>query len=110
MLILQVLTLLACRIVAKRKFRIRGRIKWLSLVDILLIQETNDPVYWAAWIAWCLWWDIYDREWYRTAGGVAYAITCLRIMWVLKTNTYIYATCIVTSAAMAYNALYRSYF
>ena len=110
MLILQVLVLFIFRIIAKRKFRIRGHIKWVSLVDIILIQESKDPIYWCAWVLWCMWWDIFDREHYKMAGFLGYTITCLRILWVLKTNTFIYIPCAVTSAAMTYNALYRAFF
>lgn len=110
MLILQVVILFLCRLVAKRKFRVRGHIKWISLVDIILIQDTNDVTYWVAWVLWCVWWDIYDRERYKMAGGLGYVITCLRIMWILKSSTFIYIPCAVTSAAITYNALYRAFF
>ena len=51
---LQFAVLLLSRICAKRKFKIRGRVKWLSLIDILFAQNVYDPIYWAAWVLWGL--------------------------------------------------------
>lgn len=110
MLILQILILFLFRLIAKRKFRVRGHIKWISLIDIVFIQDTNNIIYWIAWVLWCMWWDIYDREYYKVAGGVGYVITCLRILWILKTNTFLYIPCAVTSAAITYNAFYVALF
>jgi hypothetical protein len=110
LLILQILVLVACRVVAKRKFRVRGNIKWISLVDILLIQETDNPIYWVSWVLWCFWWDIYDREYYKVAGLIGYIITCLRILWLLTSKQLIYVPSICTSIIMTYNALYINFF
>lgn len=106
MLILQIAVLLACRILAKRKCRVRGKVKWISLVDIILMQKTDNPIYWTAWVLWCLWWDIYDREYYKVAGLLGYIITCLRILWLLTSKQLIYVPCVCTSIIMTYNALY----
>ena len=83
MLHVQLLVMLAARVCAKRKLKVRGKVKWFSLVDILLVQNTYDPIYWAAWILWCFWWDIFDRKWYKTAAGMGWTIAALRTVFVL---------------------------
>ena len=110
MLHVQLLVLLLTRICAKRKTRINGKVKWFSIVDILFIQNTYDPAYWAAWVIWCFWWDIYDRKYYKVAGGMGCAIVGLRTLWVMQTKTLIYIPAVLSSMGMTYASFYVALF
>lgn len=107
---LQFAVLLLSRICAKRKFKIRGRVKWLSLIDILFAQNVYDPIYWAAWVLWCFWWDVYDRKWCATAGGMGGIIVALRSLWVIQTNTFMYIPAVLSSMVMTYCGFYEALF
>ena len=107
MLVLQILALFLSRLFAKRKLKMKGKIKWLSLVDIIFVQETLDPIYWAAWIVWCFYWDVYDREYYGWAGLMGMVITCIRSYWCLKEHLYVYIPCIVSSGVLTYAGFYN---
>ena len=110
MLHVQLLVLLLARIFAKRKTRIRGNVKWFSIVDILFIQNTYDIVYWAAWVLWCFWWDIYDRGYYKSAGGMGCIIVGLRTLWIMQSSVYIYIPAVLSSMGMTYTAFYVGLF
>jgi len=110
MLHVQLLVLLLARACAKRKTKMRGRVKWISIVDILFIQNTYDPIYWAAWVTWCFWWDVYDRKYYKTAGGIGCIIVALRTVWVMKSNVFVYIPAILSSMVITYAAFHRALF
>ena len=107
MLALQVLALFLSRLCAKRKMRIRGNVKWLSLIDIACMQDTQDPVYWAGWIIWCFYWDIYDRKCYGWSGMMGIVITGIRSYWMLNHMVYLYIPCVVTSCLLTYASFYN---
>ena len=102
------IVLCATRLIAKRKCRVRGLVKWLSIVDLLLMQTTIDVAYWIAWGVWCLWWDVYDREFYKTATGMGFVIMCARSLWVMQTNTFYYIPSVVTSILLTYASMFRA--
>lgn len=110
MLHVQLLVLLLARVCAKRKTKMRGRVKWTSIVDILFIQNTYDPIYWAAWVLWCFWWDVYDRGYYKTAGGMGCVIVALRTLWVMKSNVLIYIPAVLSSMGITYAAFHSALF
>ena len=107
MLALQVLALFLSRLCAKRKMRIRGRIKWLSLIDIACMQNTLDPIYWVGWIVWCFYWDIYDRKCYGWSGLMGVVVTCIRSYWMLNHMVYLYIPCVITSCVLTYASFYH---
>lgn len=107
MLALQVFALFLSRLCAKRKLRIRGRVKWLSLVDIACMQETLDPIYWVGWMAWCFYWDIYDREFYGWSGLLGVVVTCVRSYWVLNQKVFFYIPSVITSCMLTYASFYN---
>ena len=107
MLALQVLALFLSRLCAKRKMKMRGSIKWLSLIDIACMQNTQDPVYWSGWLVWCFYWDIYDRKYYGAAGLMGVVVTCIRSYWILNHAVLLYIPCVMTSCVLTYSALYN---
>lgn len=107
MLALQIAVLFISRICAKRKLRIRGRVKWFSLLDIASMQDTMDPVYWVGWVIWCFYWDIYDREYYGYAGLMGVIISCIRSYWVLQNMMFWYIPSVISSCILTYAAFYN---
>lgn len=95
------------RLVAKRKTKFSGKIKWLSLVDIILVQNTLNPLYIISWVIWCFFWDVYDRGYYGTAGLMTFVVTCMRIVFVLKELNYVYLVCVLSSGLLCYASFYR---
>lgn len=95
------------RLVAKRKTKFSGKIKWLSLIDIILVQNTLDPLYVVSWIIWCFFWDVYDRGYYATAGLMAFLTTCMRIVFVLKEMNYVFFACVCSSCLLSYVSFYK---
>lgn len=110
MLPVQILVLIISRALAKRKVKFRGNLKWLSVVDILMIQNTLNPLYWAAWILWCFFWDVYDRQKYFMAGFMAWTCCCLRVLWVMSEKQYIYLVCVGSSIILCYSSFYQLLF
>ena len=104
---LYIFILFLTRIVAKRKTKFSGKIKWLSLVDIILVQNTLDPIYITQWVVWCLFWDVYDRQYYATAGLMTFFVTCLRIVFVLHHLNYVYLACVFSSCLLCYASFYK---
>jgi hypothetical protein len=93
---------------AKRKTKFSGKkIKWLSLVDIILVQNTLDPFYITQWIVWCFFWDVYDRGYYATAGFMTFFVTCLRIVYMLEQMKYVYFACVFSSCVLCYASFYK---
>ena len=95
------------RMFAKRKTKFSGKIKWLSLIDIILVQNTLDPLYIVSWVAWCFFWDIYDRQYFGTAGVITFIVTCLRIVFFLKEMNYVYLACVLSSCFLCYASFYK---
>ena len=104
---LYIFILFLTRIAAKRKTKFTGKIKWLSLVDIILVQNTLDPLYITQWIVWCFFWDVYDRQYYATAGFMTFFVTCLRIVFVLHNSNYVYLACVGSSCLLCYASFYK---
>ena len=110
MIPLQIVILIISRLCAKRKVRFKGRLKWLSIIDIVLMQETLHPLYLIAWILWCFFWDVYDREKYGLAGAMAWFVCCLRTLWVMTEKRYIYFVCVDSSIILCYASFYNLLF
>lgn len=104
---LYIFILFLTRIVAKRKTKFSGKIKWLSLVDIALVQNTLDPLYITQWIVWCFFWDVYDRQYYATAGFMTFFVTCIRIVFVMHHLNYVYLPCVFSSCLLCYASFYK---
>lgn len=102
-----IFTLFLTRMLAKRKTKFRGKIKWLSLVDIVLVQNTLDPIYITSWVTWCFFWDVYDRKYYGTAGVMTFFVTCLRIVFFFKEMNYVFLACVLSSCFLCYASFYR---
>lgn len=107
MIALQILVLFLTRLCAKRKLKIRGRVKWLSLIDIASVQNTKDPIYWIGWVLWCFYWDIYDRKYYGWSGLIGTIFTCIRSYWMLTHMVYFYIPCVLTSCVLTYASFYN---
>lgn len=107
MIPLQITILFLSRLCAKRKLYFKGYLKWISIVDIACMQNTIHPLYWVAWILWCFFWDIYDREKYALAGVVAWIVCCTRTLWVIAEKNYIYLACVVSSMTLCYASFYK---
>ena len=107
MITLQICILLFSRIFAKRKLRFKSKIKWLSVVDLILIQNTLDPLYLFSWILWCFFWDTYDRNCFGFSALIASTVTCARIVWALNEMKYVYFGCVFTSSCLIYASLYN---
>ncbi len=110
MIPIQFVVLVISRALAKRKVKFKGHLKWFSLVDIVLVQNTLHPLYWAAWILWCFFWDVYDRQRYGMAGSMAWVICCLRLLWVMTEKQYIYLVCVGSSMILCYSSFYQLLF
>jgi len=96
------------RLIAKRKTKFRGKkIKWLSLVDILLVQNTINPLYITQWVVWCLFWDVYDRQYYATAGVMTFFVTCLRIVFFMHNLNYVFLLCVCSSTLLSYASFHK---
>lgn len=104
---LYIFILFLSRLFAKRKTKFTGIIKWLSLVDIILVQNTLDPLYIVSWVIWCFFWDVYDRKYYATAGFMTFIVTCMRIMFVMKELNYVYLACVLSSSLLCYASFYK---
>ncbi len=104
---LYIFVLFVTRMLAKRKTQFTGKIKWLSLIDIILVQNTLDPLYITSWIMWCFFWDVYDRQYYATAGVITFITTCLRIVYVLHHSNYVYLACVCSSVLLCYASFYK---
>ena len=102
-----IFTLFLTRLVAKRKTKFSGKIKWLSLVDIILVQNTLDTLYITQWIVWCFFWDVYDRQHYALAGIMTFVVTCLRILFMLQNSNYVYFACVLSSCLLCYASFYK---
>ena len=107
MITVQVFILFVTRLLAKRKVKFSSRIKWLSIFDLVLMQNTLDPLYLAAWVVWCFFWDVFDRKYFATAGFMAFAVTCMRVLWALNELQYIYFVCAFTSCCLSYASFYN---
>ena len=110
MIPIQFIVLIISRALAKRKVKFKGYLKWLSLIDIIFVQNTLHPLYWIAWILWCFFWDVYDRELYGMAGGMAWITCCLRTLWVMTEKQYIYLVCVGSSIILCYSSFHQLLF
>lgn len=104
-MLLHLVILLLSRLIAKRPFRVRGKIKWLCIIDLALLQHTHNISYWVGWTSWCIWWDLYDRDMTYMASLAGIIIMCARAQWVIETNIFIYIPAVITGMCMAYVAL-----
>lgn len=107
MITLHIFILFVTRLLAKRKTQFSGKIKWLSLVDIVLVQNTLDPLYIVQWVIWCFFWDVYDRGYHATAGFMTFLVTCLRIVYLIEQQYYAYLACVCSSCLLSYASFHR---
>jgi len=107
MITVHIFILFLSRILAKRKTKFKGHIKWLSLVDIVLVQNTLDTLYMTSWVIWCFFWDVYDRQYYASAGIMSFVVTCLRQLWTLNELKYVYLLCVFSSGCLTYASFYK---
>ena len=107
MITLHIFILFVTRFFARRKTQFSGKIKWLSIVDIVLVQNTLDPLYMTQWVIWCFFWDVYDRGYHATAGLMTFFVTCLRIVFVMQQHNYLYLACVGSSCLLSYASFHK---
>ncbi len=105
-----VILLIIRRIQTSSPLRMKHKIKWFSILDIMLLailEPTASILYWLGWCLWCSWWYFFDMKMYIPASVVGFVEVCIKTLWLYKTNVWVYSPSVLFALGYTYISLYR---